>query len=64
MQRRGLDPQKFTRMTCPIGIDGISSKQPAQIAISVAAEILQVYDRVHNQKQTNNKIINVLERQS
>jgi len=64
MQRRGLDPQKFARMTCPIGIDGISSKQPAQIAISVAAEILQVYDRVHNQKQTNNKIINVLEGQS
>ena len=64
MQRRGIDPQKFSRMTCPIGIDGINSKQPAQIAISVAAEILQVYDRVHNQKQTNNKIINVLERQS
>ncbi len=64
MQRRGIDPQKFARMTCPIGIEGISSKQPAQIAISVAAEILQVYDRVHNQNQTNNKIINVLERQS
>jgi xanthine dehydrogenase accessory factor len=64
MQRRGIDPQKFTRMTCPIGIDGISSKQPAQIAISVAAEILQVYDRVHNQKQNHNKIITTLERQS
>ena len=64
MQRRGIDPQKFTRMTCPIGIDGISSKQPAQIAISVAAEILQVYDRAHNQKQNHHKIITTLERQS
>jgi len=45
MRRRGLDAQKFKRMTCPIGIGDISSKQPAQIAIAVAAEILQVYDR-------------------
>ena len=54
MRRRGIDAQKFARMTCPIGIDGINSKQPAQIAISVAAEILQVYDRAHNDKKTNN----------
>ena len=51
--RRGIDAQKFARMTCPIGIDGINSKQPAQIAISVAAEILQVYDRAHNDKKYN-----------
>jgi xanthine dehydrogenase accessory factor len=56
LQRRGVDVEKFKRMTCPIGIDGIGSKQPAQIAISVAAEILQVYDRAHNDKQTNNKV--------
>ena len=46
MRRRGLDPQCFKRMTCPIGIDGISSKKPAVIAISVAAEIMQVYDQL------------------
>jgi xanthine dehydrogenase accessory factor len=56
MQRRGIEVEKFERMTCPIGIGGIGSKQPAQIAISVAAEILQVYDRAHNDKQTNNKV--------
>ncbi len=55
LQRRGVAVEKFERMTCPIGIDGIGSKQPAQIAISVAAEILQVYDRVHNDKQTIHK---------
>jgi hypothetical protein len=29
-------------MTCPIGIPGIDSKQPAVIAASVAAQLLQV----------------------
>ncbi len=55
MKRRGLDPKKFEKMTCPIGVDGINGKQPAQIAISVAAEILQVYDRAHKQELTDNK---------
>ena len=64
MARRGLDPAGFKRMTCPIGIDGIGGKQPAQIAISVAAEILQVYDRVHKQEQCNSRIIKTRERQS
>ena len=54
MRRRGIDADKFERMTCPIGIGGITSKQPAQIAISVAAEILQVYDRVLQSAQDNN----------
>jgi xanthine dehydrogenase accessory factor len=51
MRRRAIDAQKFKRMTCPVGIDGISSKQPAQIAISVAAEILQVYDQARRPSQ-------------
>ena len=57
MRRRGLDPQKFERMICPIGIGGISSKQPAQIAISVVAEILRVYDHVLGDKLNNNNVI-------
>ena len=56
MRHRGIDTRKFARMICPIGIGGISSKQPAQIAISVAAEILQVYDRSLQQTQDNNKV--------
>jgi xanthine dehydrogenase accessory factor len=57
MRRRGVDARKFERMTCPIGIAGIGSKQPAQIAISVAAEILQVYDRAQQDGQDNNKAV-------
>jgi xanthine dehydrogenase accessory factor len=56
MRRRGIDPQYFERMTCPIGIGGISSKQPAQIAISVVAEILRVYDRAQSDKLINNNM--------
>ena len=61
MRRRGIDAGKFERMTCPIGIGGITSKQPAQIAISVAAEILQVYDHALPSVQDNNKITGQLE---
>ncbi len=55
MRRRGIDAGRFAGMTCPIGIDGISGKQPARIAISVAAEILQVYDRTRQAERHNNK---------
>jgi xanthine dehydrogenase accessory factor len=58
LRRRGIDAQKFSRLTCPIGIDGIRSKHPAQIAISVAAEILQVYDQAQQPAQSNNKSAN------
>jgi xanthine dehydrogenase accessory factor len=45
MSRRGFDQSHFARMTCPVGIEGIQSKQPAAIAISVAGELMQVYDQ-------------------
>jgi xanthine dehydrogenase accessory factor len=32
-------------MTCPIGIPGIKGKEPATIAIAVAAELLQVREQ-------------------
>lgn len=41
LQAKGLDP---SRMTCPIGVEGIRSKEPAAIAIAVAAQLLQQYD--------------------
>ncbi len=53
MKRRGFDPKRFEKMTCPIGVGGINGKQPAQIAISVAAEILQVYDRAQQGENKN-----------
>ena len=36
-------------MTCPIGIAGIAGKEPAVIAIAVAAEMLQVRGQMRAQ---------------
>ncbi|MDC6129243.1 XdhC family protein [Burkholderia gladioli] len=40
----GIDPAQTARMRCPIGVEGIVDKAPETIAISVAAQILQVVD--------------------
>jgi xanthine dehydrogenase accessory factor len=54
MARRGVLPARFNNMVCPIGIEGICSKQPAAIAISVAAQLMRVHDQlsIHNPIQT------------
>lgn len=39
--RDGLSRERVERLACPIGIDGIDSKLPAAIAVSVAAQLLQ-----------------------
>jgi xanthine dehydrogenase accessory factor len=40
-----VDKAAFASLTCPIGVTGISGKEPAVIAASVAAELLQVITR-------------------
>ena len=40
----GLPANTLERLVCPIGVDGITGRQPADIAISVAAEILRIRD--------------------
>ncbi|HEX6138333.1 MAG TPA: xanthine dehydrogenase accessory protein XdhC [Casimicrobiaceae bacterium] len=42
LERRGVAPAAFATMTCPIGVAGIPGKEPATIAVAVAAELLQV----------------------
>ncbi|MFT7675305.1 MAG: xanthine dehydrogenase accessory factor, partial [Gammaproteobacteria bacterium] len=46
--RKGFTAAQLDRMTCPIGVEGISSKKPAAIAISVAARMLQILDDKNN----------------
>lgn len=43
LQQRGIPSTRLTDMVCPIGIQGIAGKEPAVIAISVAAQLLQVW---------------------
>ena len=37
---RGLSSMLLKRLACPIGVDGITGKHPAEIAIAVAAQLL------------------------
>jgi xanthine dehydrogenase accessory factor len=45
LEARGIARSRLATMTCPIGIAGIAGKEPAVIAIAVAAELLQVRGR-------------------
>ena len=62
MHRRGIAKHRFERMICPIGVDGIDNKAPAAIAISVAAELMQVYDRKLAGNNYNTKVRKTLRR--
>ncbi|MPW43900.1 xanthine dehydrogenase accessory protein XdhC [Acinetobacter guerrae] len=44
MQTRGYSQTELQRLICPIGIEGIGSKQPAIIAVSVVAQLLQLFN--------------------
>lgn len=41
----GLPPAMLSRLTCPIGVPGIASKEPAAIAAAVAAQLLIIAER-------------------
>ena len=43
---KGLPAASLDRITCPIGIPGISGKHPNEIAVAVAAELLQIAEAV------------------
>jgi xanthine dehydrogenase accessory factor len=43
LQQRGIAAPRLADMVCPIGIQGIAGKEPAVIAIAVAAQLLQVW---------------------
>jgi xanthine dehydrogenase accessory factor len=42
---RGVAADALARMVCPIGIAGIDSKEPAAIAVAVAAQLLRMLGR-------------------
>ncbi len=42
LRRDGLDGEAIARLVCPVGVAGIDSKWPAAIAVSVAAQLLQL----------------------
>ena len=42
LEQRGCSRQELAQVTCPIGLAGIRGKQPEVIAVSVAAQMLQL----------------------
>ncbi len=44
-RQQGLPESVIDTLVCPIGVDGITGKKPAEIAVSVAAEVLALRDR-------------------
>lgn len=44
LRKVGLGDEAQARMICPIGLPGVGGKHPAEIAIAVAAQLLQLRD--------------------
>jgi len=43
-RQQGMEQSMLDSLVCPIGVDGIGGKKPAEIAVATAAEILKVRD--------------------
>ena len=43
-RQQGMPENLLEGLTCPIGVDGISGKKPAEIAVAAAAEVLQAHE--------------------
>lgn len=44
-RQQGMEQSLIDELVCPIGVDGISGKKPAEIAVAAAAEILRIHER-------------------
>ena len=44
LRERGFDPALIQRMHCPMGLSEVKGKLPAEIAVSIAAEIIATYN--------------------
>jgi len=45
LQVRGIGPDRMRRMRCPIGLVGVGGKTPGEVAVAIAAELLQERER-------------------
>lgn len=54
LRDRGIDAARIAAMVCPIGLPGISGKEPAVIAASVTAQLLQVWQTRSSSQRFSN----------
>ncbi len=45
LKERGFDEAALARMSCPIGLPEVTGKHPAEIAVSVAGELIAAYQQ-------------------
>lgn len=57
LKQRGFSEEQLTRMRCPMGMSAIKGKLPAEIAVSVAGELIAMYSisAENDQCQTSSK---------
>lgn len=53
LEARGFSASELAHVTCPIGIPGISGKEPEVIALAVAAQLLQTIEQPARQSHTS-----------
>ena len=51
-EQRGMSPEILARLTCPIGLPGITGKQPELIALAVVAQLLLLAGASSRQDRT------------
>ncbi|PXB95876.1 xanthine dehydrogenase accessory protein XdhC, partial [Pseudomonas aeruginosa] len=44
LRERGVDAERLQRMRCPMGLEQVKGKLPAEIAISIAGEVIATYN--------------------
>jgi xanthine dehydrogenase accessory factor len=52
LRREGVSDEVLARLTCPIGVAGVTGKRPATIAVAVAAQLLQVREAAERALQS------------
>lgn len=51
-QHRDINPEQVARMNCPVGLSQVPGKLPTEVAVSIAAEIIGLYQ----QQKTEQKV--------
>lgn len=56
MRKQGLTDAMFDRLCCPIGVAGVTSKKPVDIAIAVSAQLLRIRDAARVANEDNDDL--------
>jgi len=52
LQQRGFSKQQIESMTCPVGLPEVTGKLPMEVAISIAGELIGLYQGLQSQQST------------